>query len=51
MVDGKGDLPIDLALQGRLEGIAKTLVQHKADLNLPDKMGYCLLHRAIKRGM
>jgi len=49
-LDGRGDLPIDLALQGFAEGIANTLVGHKADVNRPDPQGLSLLHKAIKRG-
>ena len=48
-IDTKGDLPLDLALQSQLEGIAKTLVKYKVDVNRTDHSGLCLLHKAIKR--
>ena len=50
-IDSKGDLALDLALQGRLDGIAQTLVKHKVNVNRADAQGLTLLHKAIKRGM
>ncbi|XP_066251901.1 rabankyrin-5 isoform X2 [Euwallacea similis] len=44
------ELPLDLALRGKNESIAATLVQHNADINIRDPNGESLLHRAIKRG-
>lgn len=44
-----GELPLDLALRARNLGIAKTLVQHNADVNIRDSRGETLLHRAIGR--
>lgn len=44
------ELPLDLALRGKNESIASTLVQHNADVNIRDSYGESLLHRAIKRG-
>lgn len=49
-IDTEGRLPLDLALQQCLEGIAQTLVKHKVDVNRKDRSGLCLLHQAIKRG-
>ncbi|XP_046578318.1 rabankyrin-5-like [Haliotis rubra] len=49
-VDNRGDVSLDLALQTKQEGIAQTLVGHKADVNKKDNSGKCLLHKAIKRG-
>ncbi|XP_076107100.1 rabankyrin-5-like isoform X1 [Mytilus galloprovincialis] len=49
-VDGKGDLPLDLALHSRQESIAQTLIKHRVDVNRRDNSGKCLLHKAIKRG-
>lgn len=43
-----GELPLDLALRGHNEGIAKTLVQHNADIDIRDRNGDTLLHRAVK---
>ncbi|XP_046387052.1 rabankyrin-5 isoform X1 [Ischnura elegans] len=48
--DARGDLPLDLALKSRLGSIAKTLVQHGADVNARDDKGFTLLHRAVERG-
>ncbi|XP_003226628.1 rabankyrin-5 [Anolis carolinensis] len=48
--DGNGDLALDLALSRRLESIASTLVNSKADIDLADKRGWSLLHKAIQRG-
>ena len=50
-IDTKGDLALDLALQGRLDGIAQTLVKHKVNVNRTDALGLTLLHKAIRRGM
>ncbi|KAJ8978783.1 hypothetical protein NQ317_015507 [Molorchus minor] len=44
-----GELPLDLALRSHNESIAKTLVQHNADINIRDAAGDTLLHRAIKQ--
>ena len=49
-IDNKGDLPLDLALQNKCEGIAKTLVKHHVDINKCDAHGVCLLHKAVQRG-
>ncbi|KAJ6655693.1 hypothetical protein lerEdw1_004746, partial [Lerista edwardsae] len=49
-LDHNGDLALDLALSRRLESIATTLVGHKADVDMVDKKGWSLLHKAIQRG-
>ncbi|XP_030078126.1 rabankyrin-5 isoform X1 [Microcaecilia unicolor] len=49
-LDHNGDLALDLALSRRLEGIAATLVNNKADVDMVDKKGWSLLHKAIQRG-
>ncbi|XP_037664488.1 rabankyrin-5 isoform X2 [Choloepus didactylus] len=49
-VDHNGDLALDLALSRRLESIATTLVNHKADVDMVDKNGWSLLHKGIQRG-
>ncbi|KAH1019084.1 hypothetical protein HUJ05_006745, partial [Dendroctonus ponderosae] len=45
----QGELPLDLALRGKNDNIASTLIQHNADVNIRDSDGESLLHRAIKR--
>ncbi|PSN52924.1 hypothetical protein C0J52_03016 [Blattella germanica] len=49
-LDGRGELPLDLALCAEQTSIARTLVEHQADLNARDTRGYSLLHRAVERG-
>ncbi|KAJ9588899.1 hypothetical protein L9F63_017777 [Diploptera punctata] len=49
-LDGRGELPLDLALCAQQTSIARTLVEHQADLNARDTRGYTLLHRAVERG-
>ncbi|XP_076210885.1 rabankyrin-5 isoform X1 [Aptenodytes patagonicus] len=49
-LDQNGDLALDLALAQRLESIATTLVNYKADVDRADKRGWSLLHKAIQRG-
>ncbi|XP_074870134.1 rabankyrin-5 isoform X2 [Carettochelys insculpta] len=49
-LDQNGDLALDLALSRRLESIATTLVNYKADVDMVDKRGWSLLHKAIQRG-
>ena len=48
--DNDGNIPLNLALLGRNEGIANTLVSHNCDLDLVDPSGNSLLHLAILRG-
>lgn len=47
--DGRGDFPLDLALQNNQLNIAETLLEHGADVGLRDKHGRTLLHKAILR--
>uniref|UniRef100_A0A4W3ID53 Ankyrin repeat and FYVE domain containing 1 n=1 Tax=Callorhinchus milii TaxID=7868 RepID=A0A4W3ID53_CALMI len=49
-LDSNGDLALDLALSRKLESIANTLVNNKADVDMLDKVGWSLLHKAIQRG-
>uniref|UniRef100_A0A674ILK6 Ankyrin repeat and FYVE domain containing 1 n=1 Tax=Terrapene triunguis TaxID=2587831 RepID=A0A674ILK6_9SAUR len=49
-LDHNGDLALDLALSRRLESIATTLVNYKADVDMVDNKGWSLLHKAIQRG-
>ena len=48
-IDRLGDIPLDLALKSKQEPVAKTLLSHKANVNLVDGEGKSLLHRAIAR--
>lgn len=48
--DGKGYLPLDLALHSRQESISKTLMKHHVNVNMADQTGCSLLHMAIKNG-
>lgn len=48
-VDRNGDIPLDLALKSKQEEVARTLVNHKANVNTVDNKGKSLLHRAIER--
>lgn len=49
-MDTRDDLPLDLALSTKQQSVAEELVKHKVDVDRPDKNGWCLLHKAIKRG-
>lgn len=49
-VDEQGDIPLDLALKGKQESIALSLIGHKADINTVDRHSATLLHKAIMRG-
>ncbi|KAL5017224.1 hypothetical protein ScPMuIL_006813 [Solemya velum] len=49
-IDNQGDLPLDLVLSTKQEGLARTLLDQKADVNRKDNSGKSLLHKAIKRG-
>ncbi|XP_069684015.1 rabankyrin-5 [Periplaneta americana] len=49
-LDGRGELALDIALCAEQSSIARTLVEHQADLNARDMRGYTLLHRAVERG-
>ncbi|XP_077996108.1 rabankyrin-5-like isoform X2 [Glandiceps talaboti] len=48
-LDNQGDLPLDLALSTKQESIATELVKHRADVDVTDNDGRCLLHKAVKR--
>lgn len=48
-MDRLGDIPLDLALKSKQEGVARTLLNHKANVNAVDSKGCSLLHRAIVR--
>lgn len=48
-VDRDGDIPLDIALKSKQEGVARTLINHKANVNIVDNKGKSLLHRAIER--
>ncbi|CAI8027099.1 Rabankyrin-5 [Geodia barretti] len=48
--DNEGNIPLNLALLNRHDGIATTLVSHKCDLDSVDAEGNSLLHLAILRG-
>lgn len=50
-LDNNGDLALDLALSRKLESIATTLVNNKADVDMVDQSGWSLLHKAIQRGV
>lgn len=50
-LDNNGDLALDLALSRKLESIATTLVNNKADVDMVDQSGWSLLHKAIQRGL
>lgn len=49
-VDGRGELPLDLALRDKQTSLAKSLVDHGADVDATDARGWTLLHCAIERG-
>lgn len=49
-MDDRGNIPLNLALLNRNEGIANTLVSNKCDLDLMDRNGCSLLHLSIMRG-
>ena len=50
-LDGRGELALDIALCAKQSSIARTLVDHQADLNARDTRGFTLLHRAVERGV
>ena len=49
-VDDRDCLPLDAALASGQESMAKTLVEHKADVSAKNRKGISLLHLAIERG-
>jgi len=48
--DENDQLPLDIALNSRQLNIAKTLKDHKADLNKLDKNGQSFVFKAVQRG-
>lgn len=46
-LDEQGRSPLYLALKGKQEGVASTLVSHNCDLNARQSNGLCILHSAI----
>ena len=49
-LDDRGNIPLNLALLNRNEGIANTLVTNKCNMDMVDSNGNSLLHLAIMRG-
>jgi len=49
-VDHKGEMALEVALKTRQPSLARTLVEHGADLNAKDAKGLSLLHSAILKG-
>lgn len=47
--DKQDDLPLDLALKTNQDSVAQSLIKHEANVNIQDKQGRSLLHRAIER--
>lgn len=50
VVDHKGEMALEVALKTRQPSLARTLVEHGADLNAKDARGLSLLHSAILKG-
>jgi ankyrin repeat protein len=48
--DDGDQLPLDVALASKQETLAKTLLEHRADINQRNSKGWTLLHCAIHRG-
>ncbi|XP_054012865.1 rabankyrin-5 isoform X2 [Hylaeus anthracinus] len=49
-LDQKGEVPLEAALKTRQPSLARTLVEHGADLSAKDLRGLSLLHAAIFKG-
>lgn len=49
--DNRGDLPLNIASEKQQDGIARTLISHKVDVNARDGKQRSLLHMAIDRGL
>lgn len=49
-VDYKGETALEVALKTRQPSLARTLVEHGANLNAKDAKGLSLLHSAILKG-
>ena len=51
MDPSSGHVPLHIALTEQQESIARTLVDHGCDVNMPNIAdGQCLLHKAIMQG-
>jgi ankyrin repeat protein len=48
--DDAGRIPLDLALETQQFNMAKSLVEHKADVDIVDTDGLTLLWKAVQRG-
>ena len=48
--DEKGALPLDLALSTGQEDLARTLIEHRVNVNQTNPSGATLLHNSICRG-
>lgn len=49
-LDHKGETPLEVALKSRQPSLARTLVEHGADLSTKDLRGFSLLQAAIFKG-
>jgi len=49
-MDHKGETALEVALKTRQPSLARTLVEHGADLSAKDAKGLSLLHSAILKG-
>lgn len=49
-MDHKGETPLEVALKSRQPSLARTLVEHGADLSTKDLRGFSLLQAAIFKG-
>lgn len=49
-MDHKGETALEVALKTRQPSLARTLVEHGADLSAKDTRGLSLLHSAILKG-
>lgn len=49
-MDHKGETALEVALKTRQPSLARTLVEHGADLSAKDARGLSLLHSAILKG-
>lgn len=50
VVDQKGETALEVALRSRQPQLARTLVEHRADLSAKDNRGLSLLHSSIVKG-
>jgi ankyrin repeat protein len=48
--DDRNQLPLDIALSSQQEALAKTLLEHKANVDQADSVDDTLLHKAVRRG-